>query len=321
MELVYEEEVEEEKEEEKTSDAFLTPKDLASQFLKRVRKDKDVALGISGYEGDGKSVLACWIVIEVLRQLGKTEEEIKERFNDYMIYSPNKKEMFEKITRPEKYTPINSDEATKALYKLNWASSSQKFLNTLFQLCRKENKINILCIPRFTDLNEYFRNHRVRFWLHILETGTAVLMDKDWSPFSKDPWHLDENKKTIDLGRKRGRIEEVDLNYKLNLMKRVRGFVTALKWEDLPADYKKIYRAGKNKYGYEDMEVMDEEMGGGGRIATQLKETRLKMMQKLLDEGKTRKEIGEFLGISKATMSAYMKEINSSDLGSDGNTT
>jgi hypothetical protein len=61
-------------------DSQLTnPKELVSQFIKRVKKDKDVALAISGYEGDGKSTPAVQIVIEVLRAIGKTDEEI---FND-----------------------------------------------------------------------------------------------------------------------------------------------------------------------------------------------------------------------------------------------
>lgn len=285
---------------------YITPKEIADRFLKRVRKDKDVALGISGYEGDGKSVLACQIVIENLRQLGKTDEEILENFNEYMIYSPNKTEMFKKITRPEKYTPINSDEATKALYKLNWASSSQKFLNMLFQLCRKENKINILCIPRFTDLNEYFRNHRIMFWIHILETGTAILMIRDWSPFSKDPWHLDENRKIIDESRKRKKVGEFDLYEKINLMKKTRGFISIVRWDDLDKKFKKVYLDGKERFGYEGMEESEENIGSTKSLL--LKEVRMNMTTYLINKGEDKDKIAEILGVSRRTVNQYLQD-------------
>lgn len=276
---------------------IITTEKLSNKFLSRVKKDKDVALGISGYEGDGKSVLACQIVIDVLRQLGHDDEYILENFNEYMIYAPNKDEMFKKITRPEKYAPINSDEATKALYKLNWASNSQKFLNMLFQLCRKENKINILCIPRFSDLNEYFRNHRIMFWVHILETGTACLMIRDWSPFSKDPWHLDENKKIIDIARKKRQVGDFTLEEKIALMKKTRGFVGIVKWDDLTTKFKNVYRKGKEHFGYDGLDIATED-GMVGKKAEELSALRRKLFAKFTEEGKSTKEIAELLNIS-----------------------
>jgi hypothetical protein len=280
-------------------------KELVVGFMKRVKKDKDVAMAISGYEGDGKSTLAVQIVIEVLRVLGKTDEYILENFNDYMIYSPNKDEMFQKITKPEKYAPINSDEATKALYKLNWASSSQKFLNVLFQLCRKENKINILCIPRFTDLNEYFRNHRVMFWIHILETGTAVLMIRDWSPFSRDPWHIDENRKTIDESRKRKKLGDFEIDEKITLMKKARGFVSVLKWDDLDTRFKNVYLKGKHEHSYEGIGE-DGDIGTTGRNE-KYKEALTKACVALKQKGLSGSEIARTLDIGRSSVYDYLK--------------
>jgi hypothetical protein len=286
---------------------YLEVKDLVEIFLKRLKKDKDVACAISGYEGDGKSVLACQMVLENLKQIGRDEQSIKDNFNEYMIYSPNREEMFKKITRKEKYTTINSDEAVKSLYKLNWASNSQKFLNMLFQLCRKENKINLLCIPRFTDLNEYFRNHRVMFWIHILETGTAVLMIRDWSPFSKDPWHLDENRKIIDMSRKRRKIGDFNISEKVGLMKKARGFVALLRWDDLESSYKKIYLAGKEKFGYEDMNDIHTELQGTTSLV-KLGDLKRKVAHFLKDSGKNTDEICEFLDAKKPTVYQYLRQ-------------
>lgn len=281
--------------------------ELAKVFLKRVKADKDVALGISGYEGDGKSTLAVNILIETLLEQGKSEEEILANFDNYMIYSPNKDEMFKKITRPEKYAPINSDEAVKALYKLNWASTSQKFLNMLFQLCRKENKINILCIPRFTDLNEYFRNHRIMFWIHILETGTAVLMIRDWSPFSKDPWYLDENKKIIDLIRKKRKVGDIDLQQKINLMKKTRGFIAIVQWDDLTTKFKNVYKKGKEENSYGGMD--DAGNIEVGDRAEMYKDRLLSAVRNLKDKGFTSQQIADITNCPVRTVRTYMKSV------------
>lgn len=176
---------------------FLTPHDVSKIFLRRVKKDKDAVIALTGDEGEGKSTLALHIIQETLRLHHKTEEEILETINDYVIYSPNKEEVKKRIIGLPKYMPVSADEAIKILYKLNWGTEIQKYLNMLYAICRKENKITILCMPRFIDFNEFFRNHRIKFWIHILERGRAVMFSKDWSPFSKDPWWLDENQKII----------------------------------------------------------------------------------------------------------------------------
>lgn len=288
---------------------FLTPEQLVKIFHKRVKKDKDVACAITGYEGEGKSTLAGWIMIEALRQLGNDDDYIAENFDNYMIYSPDRKEMFEKITRPEKYVAINSDEAVKALYKLNWASANQKFLNMLFQLCRQENKINLLCIPRFTDLNEYFRNHRVMFWIHILETGYAILLSRDWSPFSRDPWHIDENKKIIDMNRKRKAISDLNVDNKINMMSKTRNYVGIVKWDDFTPQFKKIYLAGKSKHKYDDLDMADESsIAGVGVREKKYMDSLMSVAVKLKEQGMTNKQIGLFMGVSETTVGRYLKE-------------
>ena len=121
-----------------------------------------------------------------------------------MIYSNEQTEVRTKLRSMPKYTPIVPDEAIKFLYKLNWASAGQKYINTLYALARRENKITILPIPRFIDVNEYFRNHRVRIWVHIIEEGYAVVFVKDKSAFNpKDPWLIQENMKIVEKIRKR----------------------------------------------------------------------------------------------------------------------
>ena len=228
---------------------FITPKILVEKCIKRCKKDKDAVVAITGDEGDGKSTLAVWCIIESLRLQGKTEEEIITMFNEYIIYSPTKDQLIEKVVKLPRYSVFSADEAIKILYKMNWYTDIQKFLNVIYALCRKENKATILCMPRFTDFNEFFRNHRIRYWIHVLERGRAVLFAKDWSPFTKDPWWMDDNQRTINAGykNKQTKVVEFDIDSKISMLKKLKIFVTEVRFDDLPKEISKIYLKGKEE--------------------------------------------------------------------------
>ena len=168
----------------------ITPEKFVDVLKRRVKKDWDAVVGITGEEGSSKSTLASWLVYLGCIDDGKTEEEACQKFVDYTIFSPNKNRVQEQITKSERYSIINADEAIKILYKQNWATPIQKFLNMFYALCRQENKISVLCMPRFLDFNEFFRNHRIKFWIHVVDRGVAVIFERDWFPTSSDPWFI-----------------------------------------------------------------------------------------------------------------------------------
>jgi uncharacterized protein (DUF924 family) len=282
---------------------------IAKSFVKRAKQDRDVVVAITGYEGEGKSNMAADIMIEILRDIGKSDDEIMDNFNNYMIYSPNKKEMEEKITTKEKYAPINSDEAIKALYKLNWNSRDQRFLNMLYALCRKENKINLLCIPRFTDLNEYFRTHRVMYWIHIVDRGLGVMMKKDdVNIFSSDPWHIYENDKMVKIATKRKKIIDYDADDKINILSKSFTFVTLVKSEKLEPKFQKIYLEGKEKFGYTDLNQADDVIGTESALAERRKEGLKNAALIFRSMGKSQPEISKILNISRETFYTYINE-------------
>ncbi len=164
---------------------------LCEIFRKRVRKDWDLAIAITGEEGIGKSTAG----IQIARRVD-TDFELDRN----ILFSPTKKEMQQKIREDlPKYSVLDADEAMKILYKLDWQKDIQKKLNKIYALCRKENLVSIFCIPRFKDLNEYFRNHRIKVWIHVIERrenyARAVVMFKDTNPVHEDPWHLKKLKK------------------------------------------------------------------------------------------------------------------------------
>ena len=78
-------------------ETVLTPKEVAEVFMNRVKTDKDACIGITGDEGDGKSTLAILLIIETLKLLKMSEEDIKTNLNNYIMYSPNKEELHDKV--------------------------------------------------------------------------------------------------------------------------------------------------------------------------------------------------------------------------------
>lgn len=206
---------------------------FAKILKKRIEKDWDVVIAITGEEGSGKSNLAIQIGKRVDPEFSLERNELK---------TTNIEEIEQKLKNLRKGSVIIADEAIKMLYKREWMTSSQIFINKLYTLARKENKITILCIPRFSDLNEYFRNHRVKFWIHILSRGHAVVFTKDWNPFAKDPWWMDRNMKLI-LDETRGKkFAEIPLEKKLKILRKTKNFLLYLTFPDFSEEEYKAYK-------------------------------------------------------------------------------
>jgi hypothetical protein len=195
-----------------------------------LRVDKDLVVAITGNEGGGKTSLALGLSLE---------GDSKFNMLKNVLYSPTTDEMEEKIQGLPAFSFIVADEAMKAMYKLNWHTKQQRYLNEFFALCRKENKCSILCLPRFIDLGEYFRHHRVKLWIHIIEeislekkTGTAVVFSPSWSPFTTDPWWFKMNQKLIEEYAWKNRLKEVEfsLEDKKEILGKSKNFVDFLEF-------------------------------------------------------------------------------------------
>ena len=118
----------------------------------RMEKDYDLVFAITGDEGSGKSTLAD--------QLGKAIDT-KFTITKNTVTAVD----FDKIKATAldpKVRVLIFDEAIKSFYKLTWANKLQVSLNRLFATVRQERKCFMLCIPRFTDLSDFFRNHRCK---------------------------------------------------------------------------------------------------------------------------------------------------------------
>ena len=165
-----------------------------------------------------------------------------------MIWFANEEKVKSLISDLPKYSVIVADEAIKLLFKQNWQSKLSKFMNLLFTVSRDENKIVFLLMPRFVDFNEYFRNHRIFLWIHVVERGVAVVFKKEWSPFAVDPWNVSYNSKLITELPKRK--ETMNLNDKIKILARCKGFLCWFRYPDLDKETKKYYRKLKNRNKY-----------------------------------------------------------------------
>jgi len=215
-------------------------------IIKRTRKDWDSVIAISGEEGSGKSTLA--------NELGIFGDE-NYNIENNTLFQPKYDEVYKKLTTLPKYSVINADEAIRIAYKLDWYSMGQKYLNKVFALARKENQATILCIPRIWDLNEYFRNWRVKFWVYVYKRGKAVVFFRDKNPFVKEPFHIKENLKYLYMKAGNKVISEEIV---INIFSKMPNYLTHFNFPELPKEVKKEYNRLKDLHSYDELTLEDK---------------------------------------------------------------
>lgn len=277
---------------------------LANGFRHRLEDGKDVVVAVTGDEGDGKTTLGYHICLA-------TDSTFHLERN--ILYSPNYEEMKNKVKSLPRYSAILADEAIKALYKLRWQDKMQQYINILYGICRDENKLSVLCMPRFTDFNEFFRQHRIRFWIWIVDpiskstnTGHAIVLSRSWNPFTSDAWNYKEMDKIIVqyAHDKRLRESEFNLNHKIHIISRSRNYVGMIEFSKMPDDEFGRYLELKRQFAYEGMEKSDTPIEGK-REAKQREQ--IKILCKLaIEKGIETKDIAEKLNVTRERLYQLM---------------
>ncbi len=267
----------------------------------RIKRNWDNVVAITGDEGVGKSTLAIWIGKLVDKYFNIERNE---------IVSTDPKELYEKITKLRKGSVLIVDEAIKILYKHEWASKTQKFLNTVYALARKENKTTLLCIPRFRDLNEFFRNHRVKFWIHVFARGKAIIFVRDWNPFAKDVWWMDYNQEIIEKWTKgKNPIVDIDLSRKIELFSKCKNFISLIEFPNLDKKTEEEYNEFVKKYSYEGIGLIKKEETKSKR--EEKLELGLKnLIIELLNKNYPKRKIAQLVGISSDTLKKWLVKWN-----------
>lgn len=218
---------------------------VVETFVLRNFNDFDSMLCISGGEGVGKSTLAYWIarMMDLLFTIEKT-----------FIFSPKTQEAIKQAKELHPFGAIVLDEGVKAAYKLNWNKSIQIQLKKVFNINRSENKTTIVCIPNYRDLDSYFRNHRVKFWIHVYSRSKAVVFRRQDNPYATDPFLLDWNdrdwlKSVLKKGRKAKILDDEEL---LKKMQRNPCYFEEFVFPSIPWSHFQQYSRLKEHFKYED---------------------------------------------------------------------
>lgn len=275
-------------------------KSCCKTLKRRVRKDYDAVVAITGEEGVGKSTLANQIGFVVDKNYS---------IEHNILYSPNKDKIKEKILGLPRFSAVNADEAIKILYKQQWYTPLQIFINTFYRLCRQENKISILCMPKFADFNEGFRNHRIILWIHLLGRGIGIAFQKDWSPFAKDLWWFKENQKLVEKYRKRKKFGDFNLKKKISVLQKSVNFLDIITFPDLNEEDRIFYKKIASKHKYEGLDEEYQRAVQKSKLIDKYQGIVKKSITHLLEDGLNQKDVAKKLGISPDMVSKYKKKI------------
>ncbi len=270
----------------------LTPGEVSHELNKATTDNWDNILTIDGTPGIGKSVLACQIA-----KAGDPEFT----FERNVLFSPDFNTVIKKVRQLPKGSYIVLDEAIKILYKLEWWSEINRLMDKLFNLCRKENKNVILCIPDFTDLSKSFRK-LTKLWIHCVDRGDAHMLCKDPFPGVEDKWHLKKNLKTFNIAtryKQFSAITNADIRYAL---KKTRNYVCSITWDDFNPRERAEYELLRDKVKYDDIELQKSD----SQRLTEIK----KLRYTLNWLGFNYQQIGGLVGISKSALSHMFTEMD-----------
>lgn len=272
----------------------ILPKHIAQFGKKLTKRKKDLIFIISGYPGEGKSVLAIAIAKEYDRRF---------TYDRNLIYS--RSELMEKIeTLPPSAFII--DEAINILYKREWNKGSQKDMIKLLNICRSKGHMLIFVQPDFEDMDKDIRTKRLRLWIDVITRGCGVLYKPVKSlGGGSDPWNIEINDKRIkEQIKKLGVVEGY-----LEGSAKTENFQNVIRWEDIPEEEYKIYDEVKNrkKYAEEDNILYTEKEAKMLARKDIFKVISVLKANNLVKRGFI-SYVANTLGLSIASTSSYLKD-------------
>lgn len=167
---------------------------IADNILEYAKHDKDCVVGISGEEGDGKSVISRIFAKRQYPELLGKELDL----NECMFFG--KKELKASMEESEKHLFIQ-DEAIDNFNRTFYEKDQVEFVKML-KVIRDHNHILYENIPVLWELDSGIRR-RVRVYLYIVspvnirtkEGGIVYVFKKQRGAFTPDPWHVKLNQR------------------------------------------------------------------------------------------------------------------------------
>lgn len=224
--------------------------EFAENIKKRLRKDWDCIIVITGESGKGKSVFATElsILIDDKYQLDKNISFIPEHGD----------ELETKFKERNNYEVLHCDEAVRSLHKHNWQDRIQQNLIKFYDTNRYKNVCTLLLVPRFFSLSEHFRAFKTSFWIDIIERGRAIVYAKIQDKDADDVWHIKENQKVKAKHFGYKKITEIEIKDRLDVERRLPNYVMDLSFPDLDPQTKEEYIRLKEKSREYESEETDK---------------------------------------------------------------
>jgi len=207
----------------------LGEKKAISDIRKWIRLDNDIVICVDGREGVGKSY---WTIIKFAKKLDPTFTLEKN-----VLFRPTPESLEERIFEIRQYGCLVLDETMETLYKRQSMTGGNIGINRLFGRVRKFNRIVILILPNFDDLDAFFRERRVKVRVNIVTRGLGFLMVSKDVVGNDDPWFSSYNKKILDEAEKDGLdLTKATASELLGVYRQFKCFQTPILWDELPED-------------------------------------------------------------------------------------
>lgn len=271
-------------------------KQFSRKILNHVKRDRQMFIAICGDTGIGKSVFAMVLAMLI-------DPKFSVRRN--IMFAPTPEQVKQYSENLPEDTPIILDEAVKVASKWDWATRLAKELNKYTQVSRIHNKIYILCIPQFTDLNKNFRDITT-FYIELEhrddETGigTGVIYARDWNKWKSERWNIDKNAKVVEEEQKGRFLSDFDLEGRISAFSKVRNFEGVIQWNNIDPEIYSEYKKYKIEATAKEIDLKPK---GIGKRELKAMDQRNKLINMLAGNGMPRKEIAKMLNMTYKTVS------------------